>query len=82
MKPCPHCGEILFSVNSGSNELECLSKGCGYSTVNKVACVSFISEIYLYEEKTEKEIKKDEIKLIKPTIDKITDKGNIQTLFG
>lgn len=81
MKSCPHCGEVLFSVNSSSIELECLAKGCGYSTVNKVACVSFISELYLYEEKTKQEMQKDEIKVIKPITEKVTEKGTVKTLF-
>ncbi len=36
MKACPNCGEILFNVNSSSNEMECLSKICRYSTVSRV----------------------------------------------
>jgi hypothetical protein len=80
MKICPNCGEVLFSVNSSSKEMECLSKGCGYSTVSKVACVSFISEIYLYEEKADTETGKEKMKLIKPMLDK-TEKVSVETLF-
>lgn len=37
MEKCPRCGELLYSINSSSSQQECLTKGCGYSTVPKVA---------------------------------------------
>lgn len=36
MNNCPTCGEILYSVNSSSSEVECLSKVCSYSTIARV----------------------------------------------
>ncbi len=46
MENCPTCGEILYSVNSSSNEMECLSKACSYSTISRVGIefFSFVDE--------------------------------------
>jgi DNA-directed RNA polymerase subunit M/transcription elongation factor TFIIS len=44
MEKCPRCGEMLYVINSSSSKLECLTKGCGYSTVAKVAYEIIILE--------------------------------------
>ena len=41
MNNCPTCGEILYSVNSSSSEVECLSKKCSYSTISRVGIEFF-----------------------------------------
>ena len=62
MKTCPNCGEALFYVNATSQELECLTKSCGYSTIVKVGIEIVFSE---EEKSVEREAVEEERKFTK-----------------
>ena len=68
MKKCPKCGAVLYPINSTSNQEECLTKGCGYSTISKVGFSIFVSDEIRISERKASIIreKKDKVTVTNP----------------